>query len=212
MKDQSIFWDKIAEKYARDPIADIDSYNYTLDRTRTYLSQSDHVLELGCGTGSTALQLANAVEQITASDIAANMIKIAKEKAVKDNVSNIDFVVGDVFDPANEKGPFDAVLAHNLLHLVEHLPEALNRINGLLKPGGYFISKTFCVDKAHLSAKIRAMRIMLPLMQMIGKAPFVAFMTSTEYEQHITKAGFKIVETANYPATEPRRYVVAQKI
>lgn len=212
MTDQTKFWDKIAEKYAKDPIADMDGYTYTLDRTRSYLSPTDRVLELGCGTGSTALLLADSVAKITASDLAPNMIRIAKEKAEKEGTTNIDFLAADLFDPANEQGPFEAVLAHNLLHLVETLPEALNRINGLLKPGGLFISKTFCVDPDRLTAKIRAMRVILPIMQMVGKAPFVAFMTSTEYERHISEAGFKIIETGNYPATEPRRYVVAKKL
>lgn len=212
MTDQAKFWDNIAKKYAKDPIADMDGYTYTLERTQSYLSGSDHILEVGCGTGSTALSLAPFVEHVTASDFAGNMIEIAKEKAAAEGISNVTFLTADIFDTANEKGPFDAVLAHNVLHLVEELPAALNRINGLLKPGGVFISKTFCVDPAHLTLKIRAMRALLPIVQMVGKAPFVSFMTSTEYERHITGAGFKIIETGNYPASEPRRYVVARKV
>jgi len=211
MTDQAKFWDKTAEKYAQDAIADMDGYTYTLKRTQSYLSKSDTVLEMGCGTGSTALLLAEHVGHITGSDISPNMIRIAKDKVEAGRATNVDFVVGDVFDPANDVGPFDAVLAHNLLHLVEDLPASLTRIHGLLKPGGLFISKTFCVDPAHLTAKIRMMRAILPVMQMVGKAPFVAFMTSTDYELQITRAGFKIIETGNYPAHEPRRYVVARK-
>lgn len=211
MTDHAKFWNNAAEKYSRDKIADMDGYNYTLERTRSYLAKTDTILEIGCGTGSTALLLANNVKHITGSDIAANMIRIAQDKVEKDGIGNVDFVVGDIFDPVNEVGPFDAVLAHNLMHLVEEVPASLNRINGLLKPGGLFISKTFCVDPAHNTAKIRMMRAVLPIFQMIGKAPHVVFMTSTEYERMITQAGFKIIETGNYPASEPRRYVVARK-
>ncbi len=209
---QARFWDKAAEKYAKDPIADMEGYTYTRERTRSYLSPTDHVLELGCGTGSTALELAPSVAKITASDFAPSMIRIAKKKAAKEAITNIDFLAADLFDPANEQGPFDAVLAHNVLHLVDELPAALNRINGLLKPDGLFISKTFCVDPERLTFTIRAMKVVLPFMQMIGKAPFVAFMTSSQYEQAITNAGFKIIETGNYPAKEARRYVVAKKM
>lgn len=209
---QAQFWDKAAEKYAKDPISDMEGYTYTLERTRSYLSPSDHVLELGCGTGSTALELADSVGKITASDIAPSMIRIAKEKAATASITNVQFLTADLFDPANEQGPFDAILAHNVLHLIEEVPAALNRINGLLKPNGLFISKTFCVDPERLTFTIRAMKVVLPFLQMIRKAPFVTFMTSTQYEQAITAAGFKIIETGNYPSTEARRYVVAKKL
>ena len=46
------FWDKIAPKYAADPIKDMESYELTLNKTRGYLRPSDQVLEIGAGTGS----------------------------------------------------------------------------------------------------------------------------------------------------------------
>jgi SAM-dependent methyltransferase len=155
--------------------------------------------------------LADHVGHITGTDIAPNMIDIANKKVGDAPQTNVTFRVGDIFDPTNAAAGYDAVLAHNLLHLVDDLPKSLAHIHGLLKPGGLLISKTFCVDPAHLTPKIRAMRAILPIMQLVGKAPFVAFMTSGDYEAHITQAGFKIIETGNYPATEPRRYVVARK-
>ncbi len=212
MQNTATFWDKIADKYARDAIADMDSYTYTLERTRSYLSKTDNVLEVGCGTGSTALELAPNVASILGTDLAPNMIRIATEKLSDGKTPNVSFAVGDIFDSTNERGPFDAVLAHNVLHLVEEVPAALNRINGLLKPGGVFVSKTFCLDPATSSMKIRLMKRILPLMQMIGKAPFVSFMSINDFEGMITQAGFKIIETGNHPATEPRRYIVARKI
>ena len=72
------FWDKAAEKYAKSAIADPDAYEYTLGRTRTYLKPTDNVLELGCGTGSTALVLASDVAKISAVDISKGMLEIAR--------------------------------------------------------------------------------------------------------------------------------------
>ena len=43
----------MARKYSRDAIKDMASYEYTLERTRSYLNATDRVLELGAGTSST---------------------------------------------------------------------------------------------------------------------------------------------------------------
>lgn len=212
------FWDGIAEKYAKNPIADIKSYNYTLERTRSYLSQDDKILEVGCGTGSTALLLSENVAHITASDLSANMIKIARQKASEQGIKNVSFIEADLQSDAldrkatNEAPPYDAILALNLLHLLTDAPAAIKTINTLLKPDGIFISKTVCQFGKGTSLKFRLIKLLLPLMQLIGKAPFVKFRTIKEHEEMITKAGFKIIETGNYPASPPNRYVVARKL
>lgn len=212
MQNAATFWDKTAEKYAKSPIADEDSYTCTLQRTRSYLSPDDNILEVGCGTGSTALLLAGDVKRITASDLSGNMIRIGSEKARDQGVSNVNFVTAALFDSAIENGPYDAVLALNLLHLLEGLPAAIDRINGLLKPGGTFISKTFCAPDSGMSLKFSLIRMILPLMQWVGKAPYVNFLEIGELEKIISSRGFKIIETNNYPVSSPSRYIVARKI
>ena len=212
MQDTAKFWDKVAVKYAGRPIADEDAYARTLERTRSYLSPNDGVLEVGCGTGSTALLLAGDVGRITASDLSGNMIRIGSEKARDQGISNVTFVNAALFDGVLENGPWDAVLAFNLLHLLEDLPAAIGRIDGLLKPGGLFISKTICATGPGMPLKLRLMKMILPLMQWIGKAPYVHFMAIEELEETIASGGFTIIETGNYPASPPSRYIVARKI
>ncbi len=79
MPDAAAFWDNLADRYSKKPVKDTESYNRTLDCTRKHLSATDEILEVGCGTGTTALLLAPSVKQITASDISSRMIEIAKE-------------------------------------------------------------------------------------------------------------------------------------
>jgi ubiquinone/menaquinone biosynthesis C-methylase UbiE len=79
--DDAQFWDRAARKYATDPIADIAGYERTLERTRHYLKGDETAFEFGCGTGTTALKLAPFVQRIVATDISAEMIAIAREKA-----------------------------------------------------------------------------------------------------------------------------------
>lgn len=210
MQSAAAFWDKTAEKYAKSPIEDIEEYNYTLGRTRSYLTPTDRVLEVGCGTGSMALLLASNVDRIVASDVSSKMIEIAQRKAEDDGVTNVEFVTAELSDRALEReGPYDAVLAFNLLHLVEDTQAAVRQINRLLKPGGKFISKTVIRSSEGASLKFRLIKTILPLMQCLGKAPYVKFMTVRELEDVLTSQGFEITEAGNHPAIS--RYIVAKK-
>ena len=47
-------------------------------------------------------------------------------------------------------------------------------------------------------------------MQLIGKAPFVRFLTHTVLEDAITRAGFEIVEAGNFPSVS--QYIVAKRV
>lgn len=212
MQNAAVFWDKVSAKYAKAPISDEAAYQLTLNKTRGYLGPDDRVLEVGCGTGSTALLLAESVGQITASDISGKMVEIGRNKAEAQGIKNIDFIRADVVDVSVDGEPYDAILAHNMLHLLEDAPTAVRKIKSLLKPGGLFISKTVTEFGPSTPFKWRLLKLLLPLMQWVGKAPYVNFMSVTELEDLIACEGFKIVESGNYPKTHLSRYIVARKI
>lgn len=211
MQSTAAFWDKVSVKYAKQPIADEAAYQLTLDKTKGYLKADDHVLEVGCGTGSTALLLAENVQHITASDISGKMIEIGRGKAEAQDVSNIDFIQSDLLDDAFTEKTYDAVLAHNMLHLIEDMPSAIQSIHSLLEPGGIFVSKTVCTFGAGAPLKWYLLKLALPIMQFFGKAPYVNFMNVKELESLIENSGFTILESGNYPETALSRYIVARK-
>ena len=209
------FWDKAAARYAKSPVKDMTAYNQTLDRTRAWLSVSDRVLEVGCGTGTTALILAEKVREIVASDISAKMIEIARGKAEAQGVSNVDFRQGTLeASPLDGgslgEGPYDVVTAYNFLHLLKDPAAAVARIRGVLKPEGLFISKTVCLAGFSLWKRL-LIRLLIPVMQLFGKAPYVSFMSVKDVERCISEAGFEILETGDYPASPPCRFIVARK-
>lgn len=206
MTDSAKFWNKTADRYARSPVGNMESYEKTLERTRAYLSASDTALEIGCGTGTTALLLAPSIKQLVASDSALRMVEIAREKTAAEAVGNVRFDHATIFDEKLEPGSFDGVLAFNLLHLLEDLPRALGRANQLLKPGGVFISKSVC-----LAEVTRLLGIPIAIMRLLGKAPHVELLTIPKLEGLITAAGFEIVEKCTFPASLPSRFVVARK-
>ncbi|MEM0943032.1 MAG: class I SAM-dependent methyltransferase [Pseudomonadota bacterium] len=209
MQNSEAFWDNAAEKYAKSPIKDVAAYQDTLERTRSYLTPTDRVLELGCGTGSTALLLAPSVAHIVASDISGKMVAIGEQKARESAVPNAEFVAADLFEAKLDREPYDAVLAFNLLHLVEDRAGALRRISDLLKPNGFFISKTVCTPGKGSPLWLRLIPYAVPFLQMIGKAPYVKFMGVEAWEALLTSHGFEIVEARDRPP--PSRYIVARK-
>ena len=99
------------------------------------------VLELGCGTGSTAIYHAPVVQQIDATDLSANMLAIARQKAADAGVDNITFRQDSVESLTVPDGTYDAVLALSLLHLLRDREAAIAKIARLLKPGGVFVSE-----------------------------------------------------------------------
>ena len=202
------FWNRIARKYAADPIKDMDGYRRTLDRARHYLQPGDVVLELGCGTGTTALALAPHVSRMVASDVSDGMIAIAREKAAAQACHNAEFAVATPDRAPWPDGTFDAVLAFNLWHLVADRAAAFAQVHRLLGPGGLFVSKTPCL--AEMNPLIR---LAVPVMRLVGKAPYVDFFSAAALESEIERAGFAIVERARHGSgrKDPRIFIVARK-
>lgn len=186
------FWDGIAKKYAASPVGDMAGYERTLERTASFLDADYRVLEVGCGTGTTALKLAPHAAQITATDVSSAMIDIARDKASRQGATNVRFEVAPASDARYEGRDFDAVLAFNLLHLVPDLDAQLASARASLKPGGVLISKTPCL--ALMTPFIRWLAI--PLMQLVGKAPpHVASVTPDQLTRAMERAGFTIVSS-----------------
>ena len=199
------FWDKAATKYAASPIKDMQAYEDTLDRARHYLKPNDHLLEVGCGTGTTALKLAGDVRQITATDISGGMLEFADRKKAEQNVANVTFKRSEIMEPV-AGAPFDAVFASSILHLVDDLDATLAHLFQQIKPGGYAITKTACLK--NMSFLIPPM---IKVMQFFGKAPQVLVFSTDELDQAFRRAGFRVVETGHFGKSRYVHFVVAQK-
>ncbi|HHV66179.1 class I SAM-dependent methyltransferase [Brucella intermedia] len=202
------FWDRTSRKYAMGKIADQIGYERTLDRTRALLDASDKVLELGCGTGTTALRLAGDVQHYLATDFSAGMIAIANEKLAAAPVPALVFRTATAQALASEAARFNVVLGFNYLHLVRDLSGTLRSINTLLEQGGLFISKTPCVGDMN-----PLIRLALPAMRLTGQAPYAGVFRATELSQQISAAGFDVVAVERHAArgSDNRPYIVARK-
>jgi len=209
MVDSKTFWDKMAPKYAESQMRSVDDYEHTLARTLSYLTPQMRVLEMGCGTGTTALRLAPHVKAFVGTDQSSERIRIARDKAA-DEHSNLEFRVLGAAESAQLEEGFDVVMGFNLFHLVPDADAVLADIFKILKPGGLMISKTPCLMDKAFGWKRFLVAGMLPILKRIGKAPDVGLWRIADVDRRIADAGFETLEAGNFPAIS--RYVVARKI
>ena len=203
------FWDRIARKYAADPIADMPGYEATLRRVQGLLTAEMNVLEIGCGTGSTALRLAPFTRRLLATDVSAGMVAIAREKLAAERLPQLTFALADADAPAAGPGDYHAVLAFNLLHLVSDLDGALASAVQALRPGGLLISKTACISEMNPLIPWLA----IPVMRAIGKAPAVLCFDADELQAAMLRQGLLIeaVERHGTRGKDIRVFIVARK-
>jgi len=204
MEKSEKFWDRTAKNYDRED----DQYDESYLRTiKSYLGESDTVLDFACGTGTFSSLIASDVKEIRAIDISSKMLEIAERKAFDNNIENLNFLHATIFDQRLKNETFDVILTFNILHLLEDIPEMIQRINSLLKPGGIFISDTPCLgEKRNLVGIITALISKLPIL------PHVNNFSVAELKHSITNSNFQIVESEIVSPDIPTCLIVAKKI
>ncbi|MEM6937515.1 MAG: class I SAM-dependent methyltransferase [Pseudomonadota bacterium] len=200
------FWNRIAARYARKAVPDQAAYETKLRKTDGYLSITDRVLEIGCGTGSTALHHASRVASVLGTDISPRMIDIAREKARAAGADNVAFEVSSVEDLESAPTPYDVIMAHSILHLVEDVPATLQRLHRLLKPGGLLISNTQCIGDS-----ARWLGWVAPTGRRLGVLPRVNVFQEATFFAWIEDAGFAVEEVWQ-PKPKASHYVVARTV
>lgn len=187
MNQSAKFWDKIAARYAKQPIADEAAYQKKLEVTRGYFRPDMDVLEFGCGTGSTAIIHAPYVRHIRAIDISSNMIEIAQAKATAQNIDNITFEQATIEAISIAEQSLDGVLGLSILHLLEDKEAAIAKVYKMLKPGGLFVTSTAC-----LGDTMSWFKLIAPVGKLLGLMPLVNVFTVKDLEKSLTEAGFTI--------------------
>lgn len=199
------FWDRIADRYAQQPIADEAAYQQKLQVTCDYLRPDMEVLEMGCGTGSTALLHAPYVKHIRAIDFSAQMIAIAQGKAEAQNISNVTFEQASIDELSVLDQSLDAVLGLSILHLLEDKEAAIAKVHTMLKPGGLFVTSTAC-----LGDTMAWFRWIAPIGKFLGFFPLVKVFTVQDFVDSLTHAGFAI-DYQWQPGKGKAVFIVAKK-
>jgi ubiquinone/menaquinone biosynthesis C-methylase UbiE len=182
------------------------TYRDTIALSRKYLQPGHHVLDFACGTGIITVELAGSVSSMLAIDLSGKMIEIARHKSEQKKLDNVTCEVRDLFDPALNAHPFDAVCAFNILYFIKDIDRVLDRIFELLTPSGVFLSATDCIgDVKSLLAPVYIS------LSRIGILPYMQALTCSGLETSIQKHGFSILETKDLYHFPPNYFIAAQK-
>lgn len=97
-----------------------------------FSAKRNAVLDIGCGSGILAFELAQHYDMVVGIDISLEMLAIAKTKRA---ASNIEYICMDadriVFDRQ-----FDLIVSSATFHHLKNLPATLEKLKTLLNPGG----------------------------------------------------------------------------
>lgn len=135
-------WDRISAIYS----SEIDTrFTGVVDGVlrRAALRPGQQVLDLGTGTGSVALRAAAAVApggHVTAVDISAVMLDVARLRAAAAGLDNITFREGRAEEIPVGLGEVDIVLASLSIMYVIDRAMAAREIARVLRPGGQFVA------------------------------------------------------------------------
>lgn len=98
------------------------------------------VADLGCGTGSLSLLLAEAGHCVVGLDLSARMVDAAREKAARAADAGLpaaaDFLQGDASEPPFPPASYNVVLARHVLWALPDPDTALRRWTALLREPG----------------------------------------------------------------------------
>ena len=119
------------------------------------------VLDVGCGDGLNAMNLAKLGANVTGIDISPGAIEVAKRRAEINGVTDrTRFVCSPLETSDFQKGEFDIVWGDAILHhLIADLDSVMAKVASWAKPDGIIIFS----EPISLSKSLRRFRMMLPI-------------------------------------------------
>src|SRR5262249_4282500 len=154
------------------------------------------VLEVGCGEGVAACQLAYCGARVTGIDLSPASIDAARRRAELHGF-DIDFRVADVESAEMGEAIFDVVWCDLILHhLVGSLATGLARRAGALRRGGLFVAR----EPIAYASWLKALRRLVPVQ-----------VDATPDEQPLRPAEIEVVRR-HFPGVECRHFRILARL
>ncbi|MDJ0896785.1 MAG: class I SAM-dependent methyltransferase [Alphaproteobacteria bacterium] len=114
--------------------------------SRLALGDGAMVLDVGCGTGASALPAAERIGpsgRVIGVDLAEELLRIARTKAVVRGLDNVEFHPGDMEQLGYPDGHFDAVVCVFALFFATDMERQLAELWRMVRPGGQLAVTTW---------------------------------------------------------------------
>lgn len=109
--------------------------------SRARPTESEHVLDLGAGTGLLAMSVAGSVKRVTAVDSSPAVCRLLEANARAQGATNIDVVVADARSLPLPDSSIDLAVSNYCLHHINDSDKlvALGELARVLRPGGRLV-------------------------------------------------------------------------
>ncbi len=120
------------------------------------LKDGMRILDLGVGSGYMSFPIAkeNVTCEVIGLDIVDNALKVNRERAEKENISNLSFVCYDGIDFPFEDDSFDMVITRYALHHFPDIEHSISEVARVLKGNGHFFVSDPCPNDCDYSGFI----------------------------------------------------------
>jgi SAM-dependent methyltransferase len=169
------------------------------------IGPGDAVLDVAAGYGEPGLTAARTVApggRVVCTDISAEMLTLARERAAAEGLDNLQFVERDAEELRFEEASFDAVLSRQGLQFLPDVSGVLSRLHAFLKPHGRLAAAVWgppgTVQFAAPVPVIRA-ELQLPPPPAGIPGPF-ALADAAQLAELVEAAGFTDVQTGTVTA------------
>jgi SAM-dependent methyltransferase len=113
---------------------------------RLALGAGSTVLDVGCGSGASAIPAAEAVGpsgRVIGADLAEDLLELGRAKAAAAGLDNIEFRVGDMEDLGYPDDHFDAVVCVFAIFFVPDMEKQVAELWRMVRPGGQLAITTW---------------------------------------------------------------------
>lgn len=97
------------------------------------------VADLGAGEGTLAQMLARQADRVIAVDLSPKMVEFGRELALKHELPNLEYRLGDIEEPPLDDASVDLAFLSQALHHAGSPQKALEQAFRIVKPGGQLV-------------------------------------------------------------------------